>query len=169
MPHLRLEDHYTLYGYQNEPSFSLPNTPPIPIEYLADQNHFEAILSMRIFDFGTLKEQAKALSLEAAALKQKMHYEQKEQKLQQAIALKRIKTASIRLQSAKSALKSATSAFKTITQKYENGLADNVTYLDALKAKTEAKAAFEKAKNDLEIAYALYYYYHGKDPEEFLQ
>jgi hypothetical protein len=46
---------------------------------------------------------------------------------------------------------------------------DNGAYLDALAAQTSAAALYETSLNDLEIAYAFYYYYSGKNIEEFLQ
>jgi outer membrane protein TolC len=59
---------------------------------------------------------------------------------------------------------------KTITQKYNAGIVDNVAYLDALSSKTQVQAMYKKALNDLEIAYAIYYYYYNnKNIEEFLQ
>ncbi len=169
MPHLRIVDHYSVYGYKDEPVIALPGFTPIPVEYLPNQNHIEATLTLRLFDFGTLRQKSQALRLEAQALQQKLQYGQKEQHMQQELAVERIKTARLRLQSAKSAFKAASSALHTITQKYESGIVDNVTYLDALKTRTEAKAALQKAKNDLEIAYAIYYYYNAKNLQEYLQ
>ena len=85
------------------------------------------------------------------------------------LAIFTIKTSNIKIISAKSALISATSAFKTISKKYDAGIVDNVVYLDALSSKTSAKALYETSLNDLEIAYASYYYYAGKNIEEFLK
>jgi outer membrane protein TolC len=89
--------------------------------------------------------------------------------MQLELSLDRIHTANLNIKSSKSALKAAKSALKTITQKYNAGVVDNVVYLDALSAKTQAQATYEKALNDLEIAYAIYYYYNNKNIEEFLQ
>ncbi len=85
------------------------------------------------------------------------------------LALSAIDTSNIKIKSAKSALIAATSAFKTISKKYDAGIVDNVVYLDALTSQTEAKAIYETSINDLQIAYAVYYYYAGKNIEEFLQ
>jgi len=163
-PNIRIEDTYSFYGYQDKPSFGL-----IPIEYLDKQNELMATLSLRLFDFGTLKEQKEALKLQVDALHQQIIYKSKEQQMQQELAQERIYTAKRNIQSAKSALKAAKSAFNTITEKYNSGVVDNVVYLDALSSKTEAKARYEKALNDLEIAYGIYYYYYNKDLEEFVQ
>lgn len=163
-PTIHVEDTYSFYGYEDKPSIGL-----IPIEYLDKQNEIMATVGLRLFDFGTLKEQKEAVKLQADALNQQIIYKSKEQKMQQELAQERIKTAKLNIKSAKSALKAAKSALKTITEKYNAGVVDYVVYLDALSSKTEAEARYEKSLNDLEIAYAIYYYYNNKDLEEFVK
>jgi outer membrane protein TolC len=163
-PTIHIEDTYSLYKYQDEPSLA---GQPIPL--LDNQNEIMATVGLRLFDFGTLKEQKEALKLQADALGQQIIYKLKEQQMQLELSLDRIHTANLNIKSAKSALKAAKSALKTITQKYNAGIVDNVVYLDALSSKTQAQAMYEKALNDLEIAYAIYYYYNNKNIEEFLQ
>ncbi|QOP43431.1 TolC family protein [Sulfurimonas sediminis] len=163
-PTIRIEDTYSFYGYQDKPTFG-----GIPIAYLDKQNELMATVGLRLFDFGTLKEQKEALKLQADALNQQIIYKSKEQQMQQELAQERIHTAKLNIKSSKSALKAAKSALKTITEKYNAGIVDNVVYLDALSAKTEAKARYEKARNDLEIAYGIYYYYNNKNLEEFVK
>jgi len=163
-PTIRLEDTYSIYGYQDK-----PNLGRIPIEYLDNQNEIMATVGIRIFDFGKIKEQKEAVKLQADALNEQIIYRSKEQQMQLTLAQQRIETNRLKIKSAKSALKAAKSALKTITKKYNAGIVDNVVYLDALSSKTKAKAAYEKSLNDLEIAYALYYYYNNKDLEELVQ
>lgn len=162
-PNIRVEDTYSVYGYQDEATFN-----GAPITQLDNQNKLMATLSLRLFDFGALGEQKSALLLQANALNEQITYKSKEQKMQLELAKKRIKTAELNIKSSQSALKSATSALVTITKKYNAGIVDNVVYLDALSSNTQAKALKEKSINDLEIAYAMYYYYNSKNIEEFL-
>jgi outer membrane protein TolC len=163
-PNIKIEDSYTVFGYQNKPLIA---GQPIPL--LNNQNHIMATVNLRVFDFGTLREQKEAVQLQADALNEKIIYKSKEQQMQLELARKRISTAQLNIRSSHSALKAATSALKTITKKYQAGIVDNVVYLDALSSKTEAKALYEKSRNDLEIAYAIYYYYNAKNLEEYLQ
>jgi len=139
------------------------------IEYLDNQNEIMATVSLRVFDFGTLKEQKEAVKLQADALNQQVIYKSKEQQMQLELAQQRIQTAKLNIKSSKSALKAAKSALKTITEKYNVGIVDNVVHLDALSSKTEAKARYEKSLNDLEIAYGIYYYYNNENLEELIQ
>jgi outer membrane protein TolC len=163
-PNIKIEDSYTFFGYAKRPYFS---GKPIPL--LDEQNKISATLSLRVFDFGTLRQKKEVLKLQAAALQEEISYKSKEQKINITISRKRITTAKLNIESTRSALKAAKETLHTITKKYKAGIVDNVVYLDALATHTAAKALYEKSRNDLEIAYALYYYYNAKNLEEFLQ
>ena len=155
-PQIRIEDTYNLYGYQDKPYIF-----GRPINLIYNQNKVMATINFRLLDFGVLSEAKRATLLRADALNEQIKYKKKEQTYQQELATQRIKTAKLNIKSAKSALKSGKSALKSITQKYDSGIVDNVVYLDALGAQTEAKATYEEALNNLELAYALYYYYYN--------
>ena len=160
-PQVRVEDTYSLYGYQDESTL-------FPIEQLDNQNKIMATVNMRLIDFGAIGEAKEAVRLQADALGQQILYQTKEQKMNQELSIKRIETAELNIKSSRSALKASTSALKTITEKYSAGIVDNVVYLDALSVNTESKSAYESSLNNLEMAYALYYFYRGKKLEEFL-
>ena len=160
-PQVRIEDTYSFYGYKDEPT-------AFPIEQLDQQNKIMATVNMRLVDFGAIGEAKEAVRLQAGALEQQILYQTKEQKMNQELSIKRIETAQLNIQSSRSALKASTSALKTITEKYSAGIVDNVVYLDALTLNTEAKSAYESSLNNLEMSYALYYFYRGKNIEEFL-
>ena len=161
IPQIKLEDTYSLYGYADEPT-------AFPIEQLDNQNKLMLTLNMRVFDFGVISQTKKSIELNAQAIDKQITYQSKEQKMNQELALYRIQTARLNIKSSQSALKAASSALETITQKYNSGIVDNVVYLDALSSQTEAKALYESSLNNLEIAYALYYFYNAKKLEEFL-
>ena len=160
-PQLTIDDTYSVYEYGNTDT-----THP---EGVDSQNVLQASLSMRLFDNGTVSRSKQAIMINAQALNTQAIYSKKEQEMQYRVALSAIDTSYIKIKSAKSALVAATSAFKTISKKYDSGIVDNVVYLDALSSQREAKALYETSVNDLEIAYANYYYYAGKNIEEFLQ
>jgi outer membrane protein TolC len=163
-PQIRVEDTYTFYGYEDEPSLG-----GRAIEQLDSQNKLMATLNLRVIDFGVMGEKKEALRLHAKALNEQILYKAKEQKMHIELAKERIKTAKLNIKSSKSALKASQSAFETITQKYNASIVDNVAYLDALSSKTDSQATYEKSLNDLELAYAIYYYYNAKDLGEYLK
>ena len=161
-PKVRIEDSYNIYDYHD--------LTPATAAMLADkQNILSLSVSMRLFDYGYAKETKQATILNAKALGQEIEYKNQEQKISQELAYERIKTTKLQIASAKSALVSATSAYEIINKKFNARIVDNVVFLDALSAKTTADALHESAKNDLELAYAAYYYYSGKDLGEFIK
>ncbi len=163
-PTIHIEDTYSAYGYKDKPSMGGQ-----PMELLDNQNEIMVSVGLRLFDFGTLKEQKEAIRLQSDALNQQIIYKLKEQQMQQELSLERIHTSELNIKSSQSSLKAAKSALKTITEKYNAGIVDNVVYLDALSSKTQAQAMYEKSLNDLEIAYGIYYYYNNKDLGEYIK
>ncbi len=160
-PMLRVEDTYSIYGYGN--------VDPIMPKQPDSQNQLMVTLGMRVFDNGSVEKSKEAVVASSQALNTQINYLSKEQKVNFEISQEKIKTSKVEISSATSALQAAKSAFVTIEQKYNAGIADNVTYLDALASLTNAKALETKALNDMQSAYATYYYYSGKDIREFLK
>jgi len=160
-PQLKIEDTFSIYGYERSDALH-----PQGVD---NQNKLLLSLNMRLFDYGTVAKSKQAIMINSQALNTQVSYYKKEQAMRYDLALSAIDTNHIKIKSSQSALVAATSAFKTISKKYDAGIVDNVVYLDALTSQTEAKALYETSINDLEIAYAAYYYYAGKNIEEFLQ
>jgi outer membrane protein TolC len=160
-PQLKIEDTYSVYGYERSDA--------LHPEGVDNQNKLLLSLNMRLFDYGSVAKSKQAIMINSQAINTQVSYFKKEQAMRYDLALRAIETNNIKIKSAKSALVAATSAFKTISKKYDAGIVDNIVYLDALSSQTEAKALHEKSLNDLQIAYAAYYYYAGKNIEEFLQ
>lgn len=160
-PQIRIEDTYSMYGYER--------TDTLHPEGVDSQNKLMLSLNMRLFDMGTISKTKESILINAKSLNTQIEYKKQEQKVEFELAVSAIETSRLKIKSAKSALVSATSAFKTIDEKYNAGIVDNVVYLDALTAQTRAQALHKTSLNDLEMAYAMYYYYSGKNIEEFLQ
>jgi outer membrane protein TolC len=158
---LRVEDTYSLYSYGNEDPV-MPKQPD-------NQNKLMVTLNMRVFDDSAVEKNKEAILANAEALNSQIAYLTNEQKVNFEISKEKIRASKVQIESATSALEAAKSAFKTIEEKYNAGIADNVTYLDALSSLTNAKALHVKALNDMQIAYASYYYYSGKDIKEYVK
>lgn len=164
-PNVKIEDTYSLYGYDREdPALTLMGATP-----LENQNTLLLSINFRVFDYGALRDTKEAVLLSSQALNSQISYQTKEQEIQRKLSLSRIDTAKIRIQSALSALNAATSAFNTIEKKYNAGIVDYIVYLDALTKRTSSKALYESGLNELEIAYAILYFYSGKNIKEELQ
>ena len=160
-PQIKIEDTYSIYGYDRYDA-SHPKG-------LDNQNQLLLSLNMRLFDMGSTLKSKESILINSQALNTQLSYSKKEQTMFYELAFEAIEIGKVKIKSAKSALVSAKSAFRTISKKYDAGIVDNIVYLDALSSQTEAKALYERAVNDLEIAYASYYYYAGKNIEDFLR
>ena len=160
-PQIKIEDTYNFYGYDRSDASHFKGA--------ENQNKILLSLNMRIYDNATIDKVKESLLINAQALETKLSYARAQQKMQYDLAISRINTAKIKIKSAKSALIAANSTFETISKKYDARIVDNVVYLDALTVQTSAKALYATSLNDLEIAHAIYYYYAGKNIEEFVQ
>ena len=159
-PKLRIEDTYSLYAYDRKN----PNVVP-----LDNQNALMITLTMRLFDFGEISKQKESLLIEQESLQKQIEYITQEQDTNVELALLKIETVKAQINSANTSLISSTSAFETVSKKYNAGSVDYVTYLDSLHVKTLASAQYQKALNDLQIAYAAYYYYTNKNIKDFIK
>ncbi|MFT7003202.1 MAG: outer membrane protein [Sulfurimonas sp.] len=161
MPKISVEDTFSLYAYGDYDSTHDKNKD--------SQNEFLVTLSMRIFDFGYISKQKESVMLKQKALQSEVEYALNEQDINIKLSTLKIETTKAQIKSAKSTLESSLSAYKSILDKYSVGAVDNVTYLDALTVRTNAKAQYETALNNLQIAYATYYYYTNKNIKEYIK
>ena len=160
-PQLRIEDTYSFYDY-GRTDIAHP-------EGLDKQNKLMLTLNMRLFDGFSANKQKEAKLLYKSALEAQIKQASQTQEANIELAHSKIETTKAQIQSAKSSLESATSAYETIAQKYKVGVVDNVTYLDALTTKTNAKVQYGIALNNLQIAYATYYYYTNNTIKEYIK
>jgi outer membrane protein TolC len=85
------------------------------------------------------------------------------------LAKKRLKTQQKKIDSLKSALEMGQSVYDIVKIKYQNGLVDNITYLDALSKKTYNAALYKQSLNEYEIAKASYYFKSGMDFKQIIE
>ncbi len=161
LPNIQIEDTFSIYEYRRTDT-----THP---QGLDNQNKIMLSVNLRLYDGGTVQKNKQAVMIQKQALKSQIDYKIKEQKMLFDLSILRINTSKLKIKSASSALKFASSAYNTINEKYKAEIVDNVAYLDALSVKTNATALYKKSLNDLEIAYAMYYYYAGKNIGEYIK
>jgi outer membrane protein TolC len=165
LPQVVIEDTYSKNSYDEVDASS-----GFGSEILLDhQNKLSVSVNMRLFDHGQMKQEREALQYQKLALDAEREYAIREQKMQFRISQKNLKTIRAKLRSVRSELKAAKSTYQSIVKKFENGLVDNIAFLDALNNQTLARARYDETRYEYEIAKSLYYYYAGKDPKEFIQ
>ena len=139
-------------------------------EFLIDhQNKLTLQVNMRLFDNGKMAKESEAVKYRKLALISQIDHAKREQRMNYKLAGKGLKTSRAKLKSSKAALKAASSTYDVIRQKFEVGLVDNITFLDALSQRTLAYARYKETIYDYEVKKSIYYYYAGKDPKEFIR
>ena len=161
LPKVNISDTYSINSYGR--------TDTQHPEGIDNQNKLMLSLNLRLYDGGSVSKNKQAIVINKQALNSQIDYKIKEQEMLFNLSISRINTSKLKIKSVSSALKSASSAYLTIDEKYKAGIVDNVAFLDALSVKTNATALYKRSLNDLEVAYAIYYYYAGKNIQEFIK
>ncbi len=160
LPTITLDNTYTNYDYNyNNKAY----------EYIKDQNIFSVNMKWNIFAFGETKNKYEAKYKKYLSLKSRYEYEKNKANTDLHLAQKAYKIAKLKVESANASLKAATSAYNVIKSKYENGLIENVAYLESLSEKYDAISLLEFAKYDLEIKRANIIYHSGENIKDFIQ
>lgn len=160
-PYITVENTYNSYDYDRDDL----NHPA----GLDDQNKLMVSLNIKLFDGQVTNNQKKALLMQQKSLNEEIKQLEQIQETNAQLSLAQIETTKAQIQSAKSSLESAQSAYETVLEKYRVGASDNVAYLDALSVKTQAQALYSQAINNLQVAYAYYYYYTNQEIKEYIK
>lgn len=134
-----------------------------------DQNIASVNLSWKIFDFGATSREYEAAYKQYLALKSQYEYEKNKANVDLNLAQKAYEIAKLKIKSAKAGLTAAITAYDIIKAKFQNGLVDNVTYLESLSERYAAESDLKVALNDLEVKKANIIYYSGEKLEEFVK
>jgi outer membrane protein TolC len=165
MPQVNLSDSYRHSNYSGVDSIAGFGDGLL----IEDENRLTLSVGMRVFDYGKIKHQSEVLKYQKLATSSEQIYAKQEQQMQFNIAKHRLHTIRDKYKSTKSAFKATTSTYNAILKKFEVGMVDNITYLDALNSLTLAKARVKETLYDYEIAKSIFYYYAGKNPEEYIR
>lgn len=133
------------------------------------QNVVSANLSWNIFSFGETKYKHESKFKDYLSSKSKLEYEKNKASVDLKLALKAYEIGKSKIKSAQANLKAASSAYDVIKSKFENGLVDNVAYLQSLSEKYNAISQLNTSINDLEIKKANIIYQSGKKLQEYIK
>ena len=133
------------------------------------QNVASANLSWNIFSFGETKYKHESKFKDYLSSKSKLEYEKNKASVDLKLALKAYEIGKSKIKSAQANLKAASSAYDVIKSKFENGLVDNVAYLQSLSEKYNAISQLNTSINDLEIKKANIIYQSGKKLQEYIK
>jgi outer membrane protein TolC len=161
LPNITIDDTYTYYDRQfNNSAWN---------STLDEQNIVSLNLNWNIFSFGETQNKYESKYKQYLSLKSRYEYEKNKANVDLQLAQKAYAISKFKFQSAQLGLKAANSAYEVVKAKYENGLVDNVAYLESLSEKFNAISMVEKSKNDLEIKKANIIFHSGKDLTGYIQ
>ena len=152
-PKLKFEDTISAYNYNDYNEKLLRDLPK-------QQNQLLVTLSYNLYDTST-RAKKQAVILAKQQKQEQLAYSKAKEKMLFELSYKKLLTQKSKISSSKSALEMAQTIYKIVESKYQNGVVDNITYLDALSKKTINYALYAKALNDYEIAKANYYFMSG--------
>jgi len=160
-PQINIEDNFNLYNYSDYNHQVLTDLPD-------KQNQLMLTLSYNLFDT-TTKDKIESLRLAELASKERLEYQKNHEKMLYQLAIKKLTTLRSKIESLKSAVEMGDSVYDIVKIKYQNGIVDNITYLDALSTKIYNTALYKQALNDYEIAKANYYFSSGVDYKKIVK
>ena len=160
-PTVTLDNTFNYYdsNYDNS-TFKDPNN---------HQNIASANMKWKLFSFGQTKYQYESKQKEYLASRSNFEYEKNKADVDLQLALKSYNIAKAKIKSTEATLKAAQSAYEIIKSKFENGLIDNVAFLQSLTEKYDAISQHKKAINDLEVKKATIIYHSGEKLQEYIR
>ena len=161
-PQVNLDNKYTYTNYNYDNSNYADSA-------IDGQNVFSVNVSWKLFDFGSNDTAYNAAYKSYLSSKSSYEYEKNKAEVDLSLAKKSYEINKLKIKSAEASLKAAISTYDVIKSKYENGLVDNVSFLEALSDKSEAQSSLYASKNDLEISKANLMYQKGKNVWEYVK
>lgn len=160
LPTITLDNTYTYYDNNYEGNYS---------NDLEHQNILSANLKWNLFSFGKTKYKYESKYKEYLSEKSKFEYEKNKADTDLKLALKAYDISKLKIKSAEANVKAADATFDVIKSKYENGLIDNVAFLESLSEKSDALSQLKTSQNELEIKKANIIYHSGKKLQEYIK
>lgn len=160
LPTITLDNTYTYYDKNYDGNYS--SAPD-------KQNILSANLKWNLFSFGETKYKYESKYKDYLSSKSKYEYEKNRANVDLQLALKSYDIAKLKIKSSQANLKAANLAYDVIKSKYENGLIDNVAFLESLSEKFTALSQLKTSLNELEIKKAKILYYSGKKLGEYIK
>ncbi len=162
LPTVTLDNTYSYYDSNFDNKAYESNT-------IDHQNIASANLKWNIFSFGETKYKYESKYKDYLSLKSQLEYEKNKANVDLELAIKSYEISKLKIKSSEANLKAATTTYDVIKSKYQNGLIDNVAFLESLSEKFTALSQLKTSQNDLEIKKAKILYYSGKKLEEYIK
>ncbi len=168
---LRSANYPTLY-FNNRLSYNEYDfdDPKYDTGMLTDTQNIASLnLSWNILDFGATTKKYEAAYEQFLSQQSILEHQKAAADVDYRLALKSLEISKDKVDASKSTLDAASATYELIKLRYQNGIVDNIAYLQALSEKYEATRGYKRALNDYEVKKAELIYYSGKNIKEYLK
>jgi len=161
LPTIKIEDTYSRFKYDYaNPAWDSD----------ADrQNTVQLSMQWKIFDFGSTSASYQAAQKMYLSKNSDLAYEKDKAKASFKSAENSYKTALAKIEAAKAKLQASETTYEYVKKKFQQGIVNNVTYLDALSDKFNARSQLQTALNEVEYQKAVLLYEMGKEIKGAIQ
>ena len=159
LPNIVLQNIYSIYDYDF----------PIETNTLDHQNSIQLMMEWKIFDFGSTSANAQAAYLNYLSKNSELEYEKYKAKASFKNAQNSYKTSLAKIEAAKAKLQASEMTYELIKKKFQQGIVNNVSYLDALSDKFNSNSQLQTALNEVEYQKAVLLYEMGENIKGAIQ
>jgi len=161
LPTIKIEDTYSRFKYDYaNPAWDSD----------ADrQNTVQLSMQWKIFDFGSTSATYQAAQKTYLSKNSDLAYEKLKAKASFKSAQNSYKTDLAKIEAARAKLTASEMTYELVKKKFQQGIVNNVTYLDALSDKFNAKSQLQTALNEVEYQKAVLLYEMGKEIKGAIQ
>ena len=158
-PTIIIQDTYSQYDFDY----------PVATNNLDHQNSIQLLLEWKIFDFGSTSANAQAAYLNYLSKNSELAYEKHKAKASFKNAQNSYKTSLAKIDAARAKLQASEMTYELIKKKFQQGIVDNVNYLDALRDKFDSNSQLQTALNEVEYQKAVLLYEMGENIKGAIQ
>ena len=160
----------------NLPTIALQNTYskhdfdyPVATENLKEQSSVQLSMQWKIFDFASTSSNAQAAYLNYLSKNSELSYAKYKAKASFKNAQNSYKTSLAKIEAAKAKLQASEMTYELIKKKFQQGIVNNVSYLDALSDKFNSNSQLQTALNEVEYQKAVLLYEMGENIKGAIQ
>ena len=160
----------------NLPTIALQNTYskhdfdyPVATENLKEQNSVQLSMQWKIFDFASTSSNAQAAYLNYLSKNSELSYAKYKAKASFKNAQNSYKTSISKIEAAKAKLQASEMTYELVKKKFQQGIVNNVIYLDALSDKFNSNSQLQTALNEVEYQKAVLLYEMGENIKGAIQ
>ena len=160
----------------NLPTIALQNTYskhdfdyPVATENLKEQNSVQLSMQWKIFDFASTSSNAQAAYLNYLSKNSELSYAKYKAKASFKNAQNSYKTSLAKIEAAKAKLQASEMTYELVKKKFQQGIVNNVSYLDALSDKFNSNSQLQTALNEAEYQKAVLLYEMGENIKGAIQ